>query len=118
MILYLSKNLPPKFQRGKAHQFAQYPQPCGDLSLVLLYLFDDVVSPLFRLNSLRVSAEAEPLLFVLEKCLRSLSDHHQVLQKASANPCSSGGDRGHPLAPFLALPYIFLFLKILRKSLV
>jgi len=72
MFLYLSENVPPKFQRGKAHQYSQYPQPCGDFLSILRSHFGDTASPLFRLTSLRVCAGAAPLLFVLEECLCSL----------------------------------------------
>jgi hypothetical protein len=87
MFLYLSENVSPKFQQGNAHQLSQ---PCGDFSSMLLYLFDDVFSPLFRLTSLWMCAGEAPLLFVLKECLWSLGDHLQDLVVLSS---STSGDQ-------------------------
>jgi|AntAceMinimDraft_5_1070358.scaffolds.fasta_scaffold61138_1 hypothetical protein len=46
-----------------------YPQPCGDLSSMLQYLFNDVASPLLCPTSLRVCNVA-----IFKECLCSLGD--------------------------------------------
>jgi hypothetical protein len=99
MAMYFSENVPPKFQIRKAHQPSQYSQPCSDFSSVLLYLFDDVASPLIHLTSLQVCAGAAPLLFVLEKCLYSLGYSFQDLSPATR--LYSRHQRAHPLPPSL-----------------
>ena len=68
--------------------------------------------PLFRLTSLRVCAGAAELLFVLKERLSYLGYNNETFQQASAHPCSSGWDRGHP--PLPSLPHLcFLFLQML-----
>jgi hypothetical protein len=79
--------------------------------------------PLFRLTSLRVCADAAPLLFVLVGCLCSMGYHLQVVSPAARH--FSRHQRTHVLQcgiaaipPLLPPPQIFMFLLILHKSLV